>query len=421
MIDSKDEILELLKEYMITQQEYIYQFWMLDGDEWSGKRQAIYVNGIVLGKFCENDVLTMQVLKEGVTDKALYTEIRVNLERHIKMLEEQEDPDIFQKKQLESYKSQKKRLLNYSMDKWISENDGCIRKDAKGLPYSEKRVLLYLYYAFDNYTYERKNPFCSDLNELERIYRNIFDKHSQFHKYGIIPIDEERELLLINPPCIYDKSINKTFFTKNIPLNLLERLGEMISVGIVKDLSVRLVNESGYTGRFDSVYLEEALERGKVFDFVNLGNYSVSRLYSKKYENCMWVVIDPENITFEELCDDFEIYNDMVVTQVIHLQYEKENDSIYITHLDHEFVFYMIDEYENRMNDVQQKGTAKTRMKSFKIDNSKIPFDYRCKVMRKDENGNDLPCEDEQFLCYVLECYFKHKDLLKEYFGKVQS
>ncbi|BCD35784.1 hypothetical protein K290105B7_31550 [Anaerostipes caccae] len=32
---------------------------------------------------------------------------------------------------------------------------------------------------------------------------------------------------------------------------------------------------------------------------------------------------------------------------------------------------------------------------------------YRCEVLRKDENGKDLPQEDEQFLCYVWECYFK--------------
>ena len=58
-------------------------------------------------------------------------------------------------------------------------------------------------------------------------------------------------------------------------------------------------------------------------------------------------------------------------------------------------------------------------MKSFKIDNSRIPFDYRCEVLRKDENGKDLPQKDEQFLCYVLESYFKHKDLLKEYFQNI--
>lgn len=99
--------------------------------------------------------------------------------------------------------------------------------------------------------------------------------------------------------------------------------------------------------------------------------------------------------------------------------YEIEGECAFITHLDHEYVFYTIDEYENRMSSATQKGTAKTRMKSFKIDNSRIPFDYRCEVLRKDENGNDLPQKDEQFLCYVLESYFKHKDLLKEYFQNI--
>ena len=76
----------------------------------------------------------------------------------------------------------------------------------------------------------------------------------------------------------------------------------------------------------------------------------------------MWVVIDPQNITFEELCKNFEVYNDMVVTQVVHLQYKKEGNCTYITHLDHEYVFYTIDEYDNRMGNVTQKGTAKTRL-----------------------------------------------------------
>ena len=226
-------------------------------------------------------------------------------------------------------------------------------------------------------------------------------------------------MLPIDPPRIYDRTINKTFFTKNVPLNLLKKVSEMMSSGIIKDFSVRLLNEPGYNGRMYCDYIAEALERGKIFEFVNLGNYSTSRLYSKEYENCMWVTIDPQNITFEELCENFEVYNDMVVTQVVHLQYEIEGECAFITHLDHEYVFYTIDEYENGMSNAAQKGTAKTRMKSFKIDNSRIPFDYRCEVLRKDENGNDLPQKDEQFLCYVLESYFKHKDLLKEYFKNI--
>ena len=73
----------------------------------------------------------------------------------------------------------------------------------------------------------------------------------------------------------------------------------MMSKGMVSDLAVRLLNEPGYKGKMSCEYLAEALERGEQFDFVNLGSYSVSKLYSTKYEDCLWVVIDPENIIFE--------------------------------------------------------------------------------------------------------------------------
>lgn len=419
MINSRIEIIGLLKEYEVTQQEYVYQFWMPEAQEWNVKRQVAYANGIVLGKFREEDTLTMQVLKEGVTDQALCDEIRKNFEWHIKMFEEMEELDIFHKMQLKSFKRQKEELCCDSIDNWVSKNCGWIREDVIGRPYQEIRVLLYLYYSFENYGYQRKHPFCSDLDELEEVYKDIFGKKSQFFKYGIVPIDDERELLLIDPPRIYDKTIDKTFFTKNVPLALLKKVSEMMHNGIIKDFSVRLINEPGYNGRLYCEYIAEALERGEIFRFANLGNYSISRLYSKEYENCMWIVIEPQSITFEELCEDFDVYNEMIVTQVVHLEYEKEGNYAYITHLDHEYIFYAIDEYENRMRDVTQRGKAKSKVKSFKIDNSRIPFDYRCKVLRKDEDGNELPQEDEQFLCYVLECYFKHKDLLKEYFQEL--
>lgn len=419
MIDSRNEIIELLEKYMITQQEYVNQALMPETTNWNTKRQVAYINGIVLGKFREDDAETIRVLKEGVTDQALYSEIKINLEYNISLIEKMEEIDIINQMQLETYKKQQNELSCDTIDTWISKNCKMIREYVANTPYSEIRVLLYLYYSFDNYNNQRKHTFCSDLNELEAVYKNLLDKQDQFSKYGILPINDERELLPINPPRIYDKIINKTFFTKNVPLDLLKKISDMLTSGIVKDFSVRLFNEPGYNGKLHHQYVAEELERGKRFDFVDLGDYSVSRLYSKEYEDCMWIVIDPPNITFEELCKNFEIYNEMIVTQVIHLQYEKEEDYVYITHLDHEYVFYTIDEYENRMKNATQKGTAKTRMKSFKIDNSKIPFDYRCEVMRKDENGNDLTQKDEQFLCYVLECYFVHKDLLKEYFQEV--
>ncbi|MBQ3783945.1 MAG: hypothetical protein II838_10970 [Lachnospiraceae bacterium] len=154
---------------------------------------------------------------------------------------------------------------------------------------------------------------------VEGVYSNILDKQSQFYKYGLLSIDEDRQLLAVNPPRIYDRLVDKTFFTKNVPLHLLQQITQMMSDGLIGEFAVRPLNESGYEGRLYLEYIPEALERGKLFDLVDLGNYQVSKLYSEIYEDCMWVAIDPENITFEELCDDFDTYEDMIVTQVIHL------------------------------------------------------------------------------------------------------
>lgn len=421
MINSKDEILDVLKEYAEAEHEYTYHLWSSDVPKWDTKKECAYINGVVLGKFREKDDLTMKLLKRGVSDRALYDEIKVNLKYEIAQIEGVEQPNIMHLMKLKVYKEQINELSLESIDNWIEKNCGLMQFVATEIPYSEVKTLLYLYYSFDNYIHQIRHTFCSDLDNLKEAYSNVFGKQSQFAKYGIVPIDKERELLLIDPPRIYDKGLNKTFFTKNVPLILLKKINEMKSCGIIGDFSVRLVNESGYEGCVHKVYLAEELERGKLFDLVSLGNFSTSKLYSKEYEDSMWVVIDPQNITFEELCKDFETYNDMVVTQVVHLQYNTEGESAYITHIDHEYVFYTIDEYECRMTDSTQKGTAKARLKSFKIDNSRIPFDYRCDVLRKDENGNNLPKESEQFICYVLECYFKHKNLLKEYFQETQN
>lgn len=421
MIESRNDIQDLLHEYLKIQHDYFHQWWMDDVEQWSGKRQANYTYGIVIGMFRDNDIHTLQALTLGVSDNALQNEICIYYKREIIERRKAASSELEKKMILDCWEKSYQQLSKQAIDDWIKEHLKIYYEIIPELLHSDMRVLLYLHYAFLNFNYEKKHMYNSDQSNLMLEYVNIFDKQSQFHKYGIIPIDGCRTLLAIDPPRMYDSSTNKTYFIKNIPLDILKELSDMKSKKIISDLAVRLRDEPGYSGKMDSGYLAEALERGKVFDLVNLGSYSVSKLYSTNYENCLWVVIDSENITFEELCEDFDSYEDMVVTQVVHLQYMSYNEKTYITHLDHEYVFYTIDEYEIRMCDVKQKGTAKPRMKSFKIDNSMIPFDYKCEIFRKDQEGNDLPPAGEQFLCYVLECYFKHKDLLNEYFQKVYT
>lgn len=179
---------------------------------------------------------------------------------------------------------------------------------------------------------------------------------------------------------------------------------------------VRVSNYRIYDGKTDYQECSEAVETGTIFDFSNLGTYSVTKLYSEKYENCLWINIDSGNITFEELCEDFEIYDDYIITQGIHMEYVVDIGEVFITHLDHEYIYYTVEEYEKRCKDVKQKGEGYPRFKSFKIDNARIPFLKRCFIENKDKKVNVVLRESEQFLCYVLESYFIHKDLLIEYF-----
>lgn len=416
MITSRNDVLPLFKEWMKTQHEWTYFGWSgkyLNG--WDGKRAAKYSNGITWGKLQEHDPSIMEVLARGVSDDALRDEIRIKIKREIRQYKDTES-DVFDPARagcLESDEHQIQEIGHLSMDDWISRNCGWMVEYTPGISHQEFRTAIFLDYAFGNYEYDIKyDPYESSVNELDF-------NDQQFIKYGLVPTNEYRKLLLVYPPRLYDGFRDETFFVKNIPQHLLKTFNQMMSDGQIKDLAIRLTNEQGYPGEMGLDYITEEVERGNVFDFVNLGNISVSRLYSENYQDCLWVVIDQQNITFEELCDDFETSEDMIVTQVMHLQYEGSDRDAYIIHLDHEYIFYTLEEYENRLKDPKQKGTAKPRMKSFKIDNSRIPFNYRCENRRKDTEGNELPLEHEQFLIYVLECYFKHKDLLREYFEKV--
>ena len=417
MITSSEDIAALLREYAIAQHEYCNQLFKPEKEQWSDHRQAMYHNGVVVGKFREGDIATCNALNEGVTDHALYDAIKEYMKWDFHMLAASEHPNCMTQMKLECLRKQYENLNQDHIDEWVDRNCKWVDLIEEKPSLKQRRGLVYLYYAFENYSHQNGHPYNANIEALVTEYKGVFDKQSQFHKYGLIPIDEKRELLAINPPRIFDRDLNRTFYTKNVPLALLQTIQGMMLRHEVNEFAIRLQNDMGYDGRMSSEYLIEEGERGMVFHFVDLGQFSVSKLYAEKYEDCMWVVVDPPDITFEELKEDLDVYNDMIVTQVVHLQYEQDKYHTYITHLDHEYVFYTVDEYERRMRDVRQKGTAQRRMKSFKIDNSKIPFDTRCRVSNKAEGGNDMP--KEQFLCYVLECYFTHKDLLKEYFQNV--
>ena len=415
MITERKEIIHLLNDYIETEHERT-QIFLGSAPNWEADREVKYFNGVVMGKYRENDPETLKILNEQVSKEALYDEVSIHLQNKIYEYKQQNKLDILQQEMFKEEQNEYEFLRANGIEMWVTKYSRWLGADAQGLNDNQIRALLFIYYSFDNYMKELKHPFNSDITLVKKIYDGVFGKQSQFEKYGLLPIDDERELLEVEPPRIYDKSIDKTMFIKDMPLSLIKQFILLEKLGYIKDLAVRVINENPYEGKMSSDYLAEALERGQYFNLSELGLYPITRLYSEKYEDCLWITIDARNITFEELCEDFTTYEDVVVTQVIHLEYQLDGPEAYITHLDHEYIFYSLEEYEQRLRDNLQKGNVATRMKSFKIDHSKIPFSYEVEVQRKNENGVNLPIEHVQILSYILETYFTHKDLLKEYF-----
>ena len=256
----------------------------------------------------------------------------------------------------------------------------------------------------------RKNRFNIPTNNaLEKVYKeNAIDLNSvdkQYNKYKLLTVDNNFEISISNIPKLYDKRLYIYLYINEIKEDFLQLLKELQEQKYISDLALRPEYTNVSKDLQDlSIGLEEK-EFGKIFSFENLGNPTITKLYStNKYDNKLWIIIDEENITFEELLEDFKVYDNSIVTQVIHLQYKEEEDNYIIHHIDHEYIFYTEDEYIERENNSIQKGEAKTRFKTFKVDNSKIPF---------------ILNDGSFFLYKVLDTYFVNKDLIEEYFENV--
>lgn len=139
---------------------------------------------------------------------------------------------------------------------------------------------------------------------------------------------------------------------------------QLFNEGQIGTLAIR-GNDIIYDGLCKTQRLCEEIERGKCFELSITSLPSITKLYDEKiYDNQLWIVKSEKDITFEELCSDFDIVQDAIETQVIHLRYQETNDRYIITHLDHEKVYYTVFEFEVRQKKCT-KGTAYKRIKIF--------------------------------------------------------
>lgn len=262
----------------------------------------------------------------------------------------------------------------------------------------------------------------STRDKLLEIYKDIdidLNKKNNFNKHSLKSIDDNTKIVYdtknkYTTPYIADKRFDSKYrFIIFDKILLTSCLHELFTKGKIKELSFKIYHILDEDNNIS--ILDEKLYGTKLN--LNIEKLpSISEFYNiKNTGDTFWIFHDnqKQQISFEELCDDSELFNGDVVTQLVHLEYEKINNEYFITHIDHEYIIYTFNEYKKRLKDNSQKGYKK--VKTFKVDNAEIPFFYQYEHEYDGEKIKDY------FLFIVLDSFFQHKELLQEYFAGIKD
>lgn len=132
-----------------------------------------------------------------------------------------------------------------------------------------ERVLsyVYVYLAYNLYRKknEMKNCYSGEQPNTEALYKNVFDKSSEFRAWGLLPVDEIRKFDSQNDPVrLYDSSLDKTIFL-NMPRPLAGVLDELYKKHYIGNFAIRSCDFYIYDGVNCMGSLLEALEKGRIF------------------------------------------------------------------------------------------------------------------------------------------------------------
>ena len=390
-------------------------------NQWDGKKQAMYAHGPLRGLYRENSQILRRYLRQEANNEKLLCLLKKYIRDSRNLFEEdfkreyglvKKIPDALEKCRREE-EIKLKALNKENILEWMAGYNALILED---LAFESDKIRLRFLELYIKYEYYKKtNDRTIAQAEIDRVYASILNADVNYTKWKLISISNCRKLLALDGPRIYDSSLDKTIF-----LFTPKSVATVISELCVKNLigTCSFLGSSITDGKIDKEYLKEAVEFGRIFSLALEELPPVTKLYSEhlySYENQLWVKCENNDFTFEELLSR-QADEDTIKTQMVHLQYSKNGDDYFISHLDHEYIFYTRDEYENRKLSMKQKGQACKRQKTFKIDDSKIPFDYPCKVFRRAESGS-MEKLIVPFIYFVLNAYFINKDLLEEYFA----
>ena len=98
----------------------------------------------------------------------------------------------------------------------------------------------------------------------------------------------------------------------------------------------------------------------------------------------------------------------------------KKSQNQWLTHIDKENIYYSPEEYDCRIEE-RIKGTARKRIKFFKINDSKIPFEYPCQIINTNFRQEHLETTEKSipFIFYIVRYFFKNKKNVDEYFSNI--
>jgi hypothetical protein len=269
---------------------------------------------------------------------------------------------------------------------------------------SDWKILL-LDDIYKNYKKKNNDIFAYSVkNNLSEFYLMKGLDLKMEDNYGLFPVSDDFLLKANGLPKIYDPKNDTHIIIRFVPNDFVQYLSDLRSqcrftlafrpdydlIGPnIKD--IYLILEGVIQGNIFETCISQLPSLSELIDYFAQGD----RLIISKEGN---------NLTFEELADDINIYEETIITQVVHLQYEVCSDKEYIKHIDHEFVFYDIESYEKKQDDTRIKGDARKRFKTFKIDNANIEF-------TSDANSN--------ILFQTLKAFFYNDLLINEYFERL--
>lgn len=267
----------------------------------------------------------------------------------------------------------------------------------------ETFIFLYLSYMFKERTLNQ--------DRIQEIYKDL--------DYGLISIDDKRAIMLNSkqicfPPRIYDSELDKTIYI-DISYFLLKIFIDLFNDNKIGNLSFRGVNHLVFSGKIFKEVLQESRYTWKAFTYELDELPKISMFHDENYKNKLIIVHKDNNIYIEEIDNTHYPNRNYVETQLVHIEYDMP--AKIITHLDHEYIFYSKEEFQEKETKLDKKGTYKPRYKTFKLDDCTIPIDYKCdsiKIINKETVDIKIP-----FLYCVINELFEQKDLIQEYFKQI--